>query len=199
MKTRAGKAKAKAGSGKKAGVLAGKVKKHLPQAFDVGQLGEGAADDDDGPPEEVTTRLGVEEGVEEEADADAAPAKKPTGKARTNAKDSETAKKSKYLWEDPANQELLQALRQEDQERRKRPSLTSKMEKDGVTLLADDACPAAHDRSASDFLQEELFGGRKRKRTVNDRHDRNILGGVNRSLPLHVTAATPRARKRRAR
>ncbi|CAE7799327.1 ANK1 [Symbiodinium sp. CCMP2456] len=166
-----------------AGLLAGKVKDHLPQAFDVSRLGKVAdEDDEDGPPEEVTTGLGTNPAQEdpevEETAADSLPSKESVavGKARRRKKQGDGTKQLN-LWQDPENQELLQALKIEDQEKRKRHAGTTQMEKHGVTLRSDAA--QAHDRGghAADFLQKELFGNRKRKRNVADRYDRNVLAG----------------------
>eukprot|EP00913_Durusdinium_trenchii_P033178 g31061.t1 len=46
---------------------------------------------------------------------------------------------AKYVWEDPANQELLQLLQQQTEQRRRRASARRRVEKDGVTLLQDGA------------------------------------------------------------
>ncbi|CAL1145644.1 unnamed protein product [Cladocopium goreaui] len=165
----------------KAGVLAGKVKGLLPEALDLSSLK--AEEDDDGPPEELTTETAA--AVEEEKVKKAKP-KKGDAKPKSKA--------VKYLWEEPENQELLELLRQETETKRQAKATRARVEKDGVVLIKQGA--DEDDLEASNFLKEELFSRRKRKRSVRDRFDRNVLSAFSRARPLHVV--NPRKKTRQA-
>ncbi|CAJ1414501.1 unnamed protein product, partial [Effrenium voratum] len=105
-------------------------------------------------------------------------------KRRKDAKAKAKPKaKAKHLWEDPENQELLGVLRQQTQERRQKRAKAARLDKDGVTLQ-DSILQAEAGQDASHFLTEELFGRRKRKRSLRDRFDRNVLRGS--AHPLHL-------------
>ncbi|CAJ1371235.1 unnamed protein product [Effrenium voratum] len=165
-------------------VLAGKVKDLLPEAFDFTKL-KAESEDEDGPPEEVHTVSGA--GAEPEAQAASLmAAAKDTEKVKRRKDAKAKAKpkaKAKHLWEDPENQELLGVLRQQTQERRQKRAKAARLDKDGVTLQ-DSILQAEAGQDASHFLTEELFGRRKRKRSLRDRFDRNVLRGS--AHPLHL-------------
>mmetsp|Transcript_85791 Transcript_85791/g.136295 ORF Transcript_85791/g.136295 Transcript_85791/m.136295 type:complete len:188 (+) Transcript_85791:47-610(+) len=170
----------------KAGVLAGKVKNLLPEALDLSSLK--AEEDDDGPPEELTTETAA-------AEVDALLAtKEKVKKAKPKKGDAKPKSKAvKYLWEEPENQELLELLRQETETKRQAKASRARAEKDGVVLVKQGA--DEDDLEASNFLKEELFSRRKRKRSVRDRFDRNVLSAFSRARPLHVVNPTKKSRQ----
>eukprot|EP00435_Cladocopium_sp_Y103_P062621 s1055_g24.t1 len=172
----------------KAGVLAGKVKDLLPEALDLSSLKP--EEDDDGPPEELTTETAA---AVEEVDALLA-TKEKVKKAKPKKGDAPKSKAVKYLWEEPENQELLELLRQETETKRQAKATRARVEKDGVVLIKHGA--DEDDLEASNFLKEELFSRRKRKRSVRDRFDRNVLSAFSRARPLHVV--NPRKKTRQA-
>ncbi|CAL1145643.1 unnamed protein product [Cladocopium goreaui] len=173
----------------KAGVLAGKVKGLLPEALDLSSLK--AEEDDDGPPEELTTETAA---AVEEVDA-LLVTKEKVKKAKPKKGDAKPKSKAvKYLWEEPENQELLELLRQETETKRQAKATRARVEKDGVVLIKQGA--DEDDLEASNFLKEELFSRRKRKRSVRDRFDRNVLSAFSRARPLHVV--NPRKKTRQA-
>jgi len=191
------KAKAKAGDGgKKAGLLAGKIKEWLPPSLDLS--GFSKAEEDEGPPEEVTNRPAP--GAAGDDDSDDAPEEVSTrrGDAATNAAEVPVAKKrgrrkveeeeeapevagvGGYVWEDPENRRLLEMMREKDVARRKRKTGPDRVVKHGFTLVRADHSFAGDPEgsSAASFLAKELFEKRKRKRMTKDRNDRNVLGGA---------------------
>eukprot|EP00434_Breviolum_minutum_P026822 symbB.v1.2.023706.t1/scaffold2183.1/size166057/10 len=173
-------------AGVKVGVLAGKVKNLLPEALDLSALTASPDEDDDGPPEELTTTTAPAGEAEAEAEAEAFLAEKEKVKKGKQKKgETPQGKAVKYLWEDPENQELLEVLQEQTATKRKAKAARARVEKDGVTLLEgaheeDDA------QEAVQFLREELFFRRKRKRSVRDRFDRNVLSALSGARPMHV-------------
>merc|ERR1712222_188741 len=82
-----------------------------------------------------------------------------------------------FFWQEEDNQNLLATIREQDQKKRKRRTGQGKIEKDGITLVRDSELLAdAEPASAQDFFAQELFGRRKRTRTMADRHDRSKPG-----------------------
>merc|ERR1712039_945116 len=94
-----------------------------------------------------------------------------------NSSREKTRGQAEYFWQEEENQTLLATIRDQDQKKRKRRSGQSKIEKDGITLVRDSALSVdAEPASAQDFFAQELFGRRKRTRTMADRHDRAKQG-----------------------
>eukprot|EP00931_Biecheleriopsis_adriatica_P062869 TRINITY_DN37977_c0_g1_i2.p2 TRINITY_DN37977_c0_g1~~TRINITY_DN37977_c0_g1_i2.p2 ORF type:complete len:225 (+),score=67.09 TRINITY_DN37977_c0_g1_i2:28-675(+) len=208
---RISKAKSDVTSKKKAGVLAGKVKQLLPEALDIKSLlpkGGDSEDDDDGPPEEVATvsgpvgSLDEDEGPPEEvqnitslpSEVEATRTTRKT--ARKKAARSEKSQ-NKYAWQDPENKEALNSLKEQEAAKRRRRTGNTRLEKDGVVLVREGAAqaPVDADLAAADFFAEELFSRRKRKRTMADRYDRNVLGARSRSHAMHQVLPKKQALK----
>ncbi|CAE8612996.1 unnamed protein product [Polarella glacialis] len=177
----------------KAGVLSlSKVKQFLPEALDVSRLAKASVgdddDDDDGPPVEVSTNR-AKEGADDEGDSPPDEVthlpKTRRGRRKGAAADgldeaassgTQSGKKAKFAWEEPENQALFETLKAEDELRRRRNLGSSRVEKNGITLVRDGVTQASGDAAASEFWKQEMFVRRKRKRSVDDRLDRNVLG-----------------------
>eukprot|EP00933_Yihiella_yeosuensis_P054547 TRINITY_DN53010_c0_g1_i1.p1 TRINITY_DN53010_c0_g1~~TRINITY_DN53010_c0_g1_i1.p1 ORF type:complete len:221 (+),score=88.33 TRINITY_DN53010_c0_g1_i1:87-749(+) len=188
------KSKDKGSGEKKVGLLAGKVKGLLPEALDVAKLlkKDDADDDDDSDdaPEEVTTNRvagGAEEAAAEEEPEEAENSEAPVAKKkiRRGTRGSKAKKEEKYVWQDPENQELFEALREQDENRRRKDTDGRRIDKDGITLVRDGVAQESLSTAPADFLTEELWNRRKRKRSQIDRFDRNVLGR-GRAAGMHV-------------
>eukprot|EP00930_Biecheleria_cincta_P073662 TRINITY_DN60940_c0_g1_i1.p1 TRINITY_DN60940_c0_g1~~TRINITY_DN60940_c0_g1_i1.p1 ORF type:complete len:204 (-),score=53.85 TRINITY_DN60940_c0_g1_i1:84-695(-) len=186
------------------GVLAGKVKQLLPQALDLTRLVSkpgSAESDDDGPPQEIATQLGptTVQPTEEQEDITSLPSSNKKSTKDTTKKGSlKTKKKSaKFIWQEPETQQLLEDLRVQDEQRRQKHLSAGRTEKAGIVLVQEGTREALGDAKASEFLKEELFDRRKRKRSMADRLDRNVLAGCNRATGLHRVSAKPRAKRKR--
>merc|ERR1712139_537675 len=95
----------------------------------------------------------------------------------------ESGEADAYFWQDPSKRQALGVLREESAKRRRRRDAGSQLEKDGITLVKLGSGPVASltsqvpaVASPRDFLSQEMFGRRKRRRTATDRKDRNVLG-----------------------
>eukprot|EP00931_Biecheleriopsis_adriatica_P062868 TRINITY_DN37977_c0_g1_i1.p2 TRINITY_DN37977_c0_g1~~TRINITY_DN37977_c0_g1_i1.p2 ORF type:complete len:213 (+),score=65.56 TRINITY_DN37977_c0_g1_i1:28-639(+) len=196
---RISKAKSDVTSKKKAGVLAGKVKQLLPEALDIKSLlpkGGDSEDDDDGPPEEVATVSGPVGSLDEDEGPPEEATRTTRKTARKKAARSEKSQ-NKYAWQDPENKEALNSLKEQEAAKRRRRTGNTRLEKDGVVLVREGAAqaPVDADLAAADFFAEELFSRRKRKRTMADRYDRNVLGARSRSHAMHQVLPKKQALK----
>lgn len=168
---------------------------------------ETVGSDDEGPPEEMVNKAtpeGFAAGLQEAAAAEEARAqleppmtRKRQRRAAAVAAAETTAKEgakqgeplsegsgAQFFWQKEESKAVLDALRQHEEQRRKRHQV-GKVEKDGVVLVSLDHAPTAKEAHghASDFLQQELFDRRKRTRNPKDTWDRNRKGH---RLGVHV-------------
>lgn len=162
--------------------------------------------DDEEPPEEVINQAAPKDfarGLEAAAEVDRAREqqeapmtrkrqRKNEAAAAAETTNTEDAKDSallgegngaEFFWQKEESKPVLDALRQQEEKRRKRHK-AGKVEKDGVVLVRSDHILTAKDAHghASDFLQRELFERRKRIRNPKDTRDRNQKG---RMLGVH--------------
>ncbi|CAE7223275.1 ISA3 [Symbiodinium pilosum] len=136
---------------------------HLAWRRNLLKISAQVSEDEDGPPEEVTTGLGSQQAQNQDANEEAVEAharapKEDAGatarKAQRKKKRGDVTERAKYVWQEPANQELLQALKMEQQEKRKSNARATQAEKDGITLLRTEAAQAAQELDAVDFLNK---------------------------------------------
>mmetsp|Transcript_62280 Transcript_62280/g.96822 ORF Transcript_62280/g.96822 Transcript_62280/m.96822 type:complete len:191 (-) Transcript_62280:37-609(-) len=160
------------------GLLTGKTKELLPAPLKL-SASVAEDDDDDGPPEEASTvritRPQSKPG-KDDSDDDGPPEQVTTARGATA--------NAEFFWQEPEKRKVLGALRDNAaKRRRKNEASNSRLEKDGVVLarlseksVASTVGVPAAAKTPSDFLSQELFGRRKRKRSAFDRNDRNSLG-----------------------
>mmetsp|Transcript_17939 Transcript_17939/g.41840 ORF Transcript_17939/g.41840 Transcript_17939/m.41840 type:complete len:238 (-) Transcript_17939:82-795(-) len=207
----------KAKSTPKVGVLEGKVASLLPPDLKLEQLATG--DDDDGPPEEISSKVKVAE----TAPIEEAPAAKPQadtqdkgGQSTANStdrgnkskgqppngqppsKDGKKVQKKKkpaqpqYFWQEPENAEIVRELSNREQEKRTQRVALHRTVKDGFVIVRAGAAglvgaTAAPAVDGDNFIDSELYSRRKRKRSVRDRYDRNVLGRNSALTAAHIT------------
>lgn len=83
-----------------------------------------------------------------------------------------------FFWQVPQNQKLLLGLQAASKKKKER---VQSLDKDGVRLEYVNRARQMPVATADDFLREELFDRRIRKRTVKTRYDRNVFGRIHAS------------------
>eukprot|EP00927_Polykrikos_kofoidii_P037618 TRINITY_DN317_c0_g1_i1.p2 TRINITY_DN317_c0_g1~~TRINITY_DN317_c0_g1_i1.p2 ORF type:complete len:248 (-),score=45.88 TRINITY_DN317_c0_g1_i1:80-754(-) len=185
--------------------LVGKVKHLLPPALDLGPPKALAkvtpvadsGSDDDGPPDEVTNlQAPLSSPVIDESRSETLLHKKGSSLSSAESprwesrgewgasgrtqlwQNAETTTANTHWWQNEENEQLLAVAREQDAKRRQaRKKEGTKVEKDGFIIASAQGGLEGQPglASANAFLTDELFAGRKRKRSRLDKYDRPSL------------------------
>jgi len=159
-------------------------KKLVREVVKASAKDESDDEDDDAPPEEVSNKMMAPELMLPKVEEEASRAKRPRPLKKIKSEgDVDKAfsagdETGGYIWEDPQNREMLEILRDRDSRRQQRKLAGACVTKHGFQLQRADAA-AFHESSnanAAEFLQNELFANRIRKRSLENLKDRGGAG-----------------------